>query len=427
MLDLKSIRQDPEPLRTALKNRNYDMAQLDALLAEDKHWRERKQKWEEKCSERNKLSLEISKLKKDGKKFEHIIAKSKGIDAEVKAAEEAVVEIEDKLKALVMGLPNIPDKSVPVGKDETANPVVRTRGKPSKTSKQALPHDEAGMKLGWLDFERGVKLAGHRFVVLHGLGAKLERAILNFMLDHNTGKGYKEVFPPLLVNTPTMTGTGQLPKFADELYHCEKDDLWLIPTAEVPVTNLYANEILEEYDLPKYHTAYTPCFRREAGAYGKDIKGIIRQHQFNKVELVKFCLPENSFDELEGMVRDAESILQKLEMPYRVIQLCTGDIGFASAKTYDIEVWMPSQDKYREISSCSNCLDFQSRRANIRFRRKGKLEFVHTLNGSGLAVGRTMVAILENYQDENGITIPKVLRDFMKMDRIEFEDLIKKK
>ena len=427
MLDLKSIRQDPEPLRVALKNRNYGMEQLEKLVSLDRLWREKKQKWEEKRSERNKLSLEINQLKKDGKKFDHIIAKSKEIDAEVKTAEESVSGIEAELNALVMGLPNLPDKSVPVGPDETANKVVRKNGKPSKTSKEVIPHHDLGEKLDIIDFTRGVKLAGSRFVVLKKLGAKLERAITWFMLEHNISKGYEEVFPPLLVNTQTMTGTGQLPKFAEELYHSEKDDLWLIPTAEVPVTNLYAGEILEELDLPRYHTAYTPCFRREAGAYGKDIKGILRQHQFNKVELVKFCLPENSFDELESLTRDAESILQKLELPYQVLVLSTGDMGFAAAKTYDIEVWLPSQDKYREISSCSNCTDFQARRANIRFRRKGKLEFVHTLNGSGLAVGRTMIAILENYQDENGVTIPKVLRDYMKLDRLEFEDLKKKK
>ena len=318
-----------------------------------------------------------------------------------------------------MLLPNIPDKSVPEGKDETQNPLVRKWGEPGKRSGDVLDHHELGEKSGMIDFERGVKLAQHRFCVMSGPLAKMERALVNFMLSVHTSKGYREYAPPYLVNTKTMTGTGQLPKFREELYKTQ-EDLWLIPTAEVPLTNLYAGEVLEERTLPLKLTAFTPSFRREAGAYGKDIRGLIRQHQFDKVELVKFAHPERSFEELEGMTRDAENILQLLGLPYQVIALCTGDIGFASAKTYDIEVWLPSQDRYREISSCSNCLDFQARRANIRFRGKGGLEFVHTLNGSGLAVGRTLVAILENYQEgKRTVVVPKVLRDFMGQDAIE--------
>jgi len=271
-----------------------------------------------------------------------------------------------------------------------------------------------------IDFERGSKISGHRFVFLKGLAARLERSLINFMLDLQAMNGYTELLPPFMVTTKTMTGTGQLPKFAEELYKCENEDLWLIPTAEVPVTNLFSGEILKEEQLPMSFCAYSACFRREAGSYQKDIKGIMRQHQFNKVELVKFTTPEESYSELEKLTKDAESVLKKLELPYRVIELCTGDLGFASAKTYDLEVWLPSQDKYREISSCSNCTDFQSRRANIRFRRGGKMEYVHTLNGSGIAVGRTMIAIMENFQDESGFTVPKALRDYMRCDRVEF-------
>ncbi len=318
-------------------------------------------------------------------------------------------------------LPNIPHESVPEGHDETCNPVVRTCGKPQRDSKAVLSHVDIAQQSGIIDFERGVKLAHHRFAVLKGDIAKLERAIVNFMLAVHSSRGYLEIAPPYLVNTATMTGTGQLPKFKEELYKCSEDDLWLIPTAEVPVTNLYAGEILDEKNLPIKLTAYTPCFRREAGAYGKDIKGLIRQHQFNKVELVKFAHPNNSFQELEGLTKDAERILELLGLPYRVIELCAGDLGFASAKTYDIEVWIPSQDTYREISSCSNCTDFQARRANIRFRGPKGMEHVHTLNGSGLAVGRTMIAILENFQeDKKTVLVPKVLQDFMGKDTIEF-------
>jgi len=285
-----------------------------------------------------------------------------------------------------------------------------------------LNHWDIGEMLEIIDFERASKIAGTRFALMKGLGAKLERALMNYMLDLNTSKGYKEVFPPIIVNRESMVGTGQLPKFSHELFIISDPEFYLIPTAEVPVTNIHKNEILDEEDLPIYYTAYTPCFRREAGSYGKDVRGLIRQHQFNKVELVKFVKPEDSYDELESLTRDAEDILQKLELPYRVVTLCTGDLGFAASKTYDLEVWLPAQERYREISSCSNFTDFQARRANIRFKRKGKkgTEFVHTLNGSGLAIGRTIIAILENYQQKDGsVVLPEVLRPYMGVDVIK--------
>ena len=322
------------------------------------------------------------------------------------------------MSAILLNVPNIPDKGVPAGSDESSNVEIRKCGEPQKGSKDALPNYEAAKSL--IDFERGAKLSGHRFVVLRGLASRLERALYCFMLDLQARNGYTELLPPFLVNAKTMTGTGQLPKFAEELYKCEGEDLYLIPTAEVPVTNLYAGEILDEAQLPMSFCAYTPCFRREAGSYQKDIKGILRQHQFDKVELVKITKPEDSPAALEKLTADAESVLQALNLPYRVVSLCAGDLGFSSAKTYDIEVWLPSQDRYREISSCSNCTDFKARRASIRFRRDGKTEFVHTLNGSGIAVGRTMIAIMENYQDENGFSIPAPLRDYMRCDRVEF-------
>ncbi|MBM3229735.1 serine--tRNA ligase, partial [Candidatus Parvarchaeota archaeon] len=370
-------------------------------------------------AEKNTESMKISEAKRAGKPIDAILKRTKDLSDEITNVDAKAGKLEGQMSEILMNVANMPDASVKIGKDETENQEVRKWGTPKKTSKDAKSHFEVAEK-NLIDFERGAKLAGHRFVVLKGLAARLERSLVNFMLDLQIMNGYTEVLPPFLVNTKTMTGTGQLPKFAEELYHCEADDMWLIPTAEVPVTNLFAGEILDEAQLPMKYCAYTPCFRREAGSYQKDIKGILRQHQFDKVELVKFATPEQSFAELESLTKNAESVLQKLELPYRVIELCTGDMGFASAKTYDIEVWLPSQDKYREISSCSNCTDFQSRRASIRFRRGNKLEFVHTLNGSGIAVGRTMIAIMENYQDENGFTVPKALRDYMRCDRVEF-------
>jgi len=419
MLSLKLIRENPKALETALKNRQQPTEPVQKLVELDKKWRVLKQEADKLKAEKNTESMKISEAKRAGKPIDAILKRTKDLSDEITNVDAKAGKLEGQMSEILMNVANMPDASVKIGKDETENQEVRKWGTPKKTSKDAKSHFEVAEK-NLIDFERGAKLAGHRFVVLKGLAARLERSLVNFMLDLQIMNGYTEVLPPFLVNTKTMTGTGQLPKFAEELYHCEADDMWLIPTAEVPVTNLFAGEILDEAQLPMKYCAYTPCFRREAGSYQKDIKGILRQHQFDKVELVKFATPEQSFAELESLTKNAESVLQKLELPYRVIELCTGDMGFASAKTYDIEVWLPSQDKYREISSCSNCTDFQSRRASIRFRRGNKLEFVHTLNGSGIAVGRTMIAIMENYQDENGFTVPKALRDYMRCDRVEF-------
>ncbi len=328
---------------------------------------------------------------------------------------------EEKSRDFLLNVPNIPHDSVPVGKDETENVVARTWGEPKEFDFPPLNHWDIGEMLGIIDFDRAAKIAGARFALMKGAGARLERALMNFMLDLNTSRGYTEVFPPILVNRESMTGTGQLPKFEMELFRIADPEFYLIPTAEVPVTNIHRDEILQEKDLPLYYTAYTPCFRREAGSYGKDTRGLIRQHQFNKVELVKFVKPEDSYDELEKLTGNAEDILRKLDLPYRVVALCTGDLGFSASKTYDLEVWLPGQQRYREISSCSNFEDFQARRANIRFKREGKkgTEFVHTLNGSSLAIGRTVVAILENYQQKDGsVLIPEALRPHMGIDVI---------
>jgi len=422
MLDIHLFRETPEVVKTALKNRGADelLSVVDEIIKEDQKWRKMKKDEEQLRSERNKFSIEIPKLKKAGKKADSVIKKSSELSEKIKKLTEKTDKFEEEIKEKLLIFPNLLDSSVPVGEDETKNPEIRKWGKPDKTSKDVLSHHDVGVKTGLIDFERGAKLSGHRFTVIKGPLAKLERALITFMLSVQTSKGYTELMTPHLVNTKTMTGTGQLPKFAEDLYECKDDDLWLIPTAEVPLTNYHSGEILDEKDLPIKVTAYSPCYRREAGAYGKDIKGLIRQHQFNKVELVKYAHPKNSFDELEGMTKDAEAILQLLELPYRTIELCTGDIGFAAAKTYDIEVWIPSQDTYREISSCSNCVDFQARRANIKFRDSGgELKYVHTLNGSGLAVGRCLVAIMENYQEEDVIKIPKVLQDFMGAEEIK--------
>ncbi|MDD5172089.1 MAG: serine--tRNA ligase [Candidatus ainarchaeum sp.] len=424
MIDIKLIRENPAIVEDSLHRRNYP-EDVHALLKEiielDTQWRGIKKEEEELRAERNKLSMQINDKKKKGEGAEKEIARSGDIAKRIKAIGVETATLEEQIKAQLLFLPNLPHESVPEGKDEKSNPEIRKWGEPKLGPKDVIDHHELGEKSGLIDFERGVKMAEHRFAVLSGPLAKLERAIVDFMLSVQVSRGYKEIAPPYLVSTKTMTGTGQLPKFKDELYKTQ-DDLWLIPTAEVPLTNLYSGEVLEEKNLPLKLTAYTPCFRREAGAYGKDIRGLIRQHQFNKVELVKFVHPSRSFEELESLTKDAERILQLLELPYRVIELCTGDLGFASAKTYDLEVWLPSQNCYREISSCSNCTDFQARRANIKFRSKEGLEFVHTLNGSGLAVGRTMIAILENYQeDKKAVRIPKALQDFMGEETIRFE------
>ena len=418
MIDINIIRENPDHIKNMFRNRNQDPSPVDRILALDKEWRVLKGRLDLLRAERNKLGLRISEKKKNKENVEEEMRRSKELAIMIKGIEEEVARIEKERYDLWVCIPNIPHSSVPVGKDDQDNKEVRRWGKPNKFKEDVKPHDE----LPFFDFERGVKLGGHRFTVMFSAFAKLERAIANFMLDVQTLRGYKEVWVPHLVKSEIMFGTGQLPKFGEELYHCERDGLWLIPTAEVPLTNIHAGEILEEKELPKYYTALTPCYRREAGAYGKDIKGMIRQHQFDKVELVKITTPEESWKEHELMLKDAENILQLLELPYKVMVLCTGDMGFAAAKTYDVEVWLPSQERYREISSVSNCTDFQARRANIRYRANdGKLHFVHTLNGSGLAVGRTLIAIVENYQEEDGVSVPKVLQDYMKTDFIHFE------
>ncbi|MBN1169902.1 serine--tRNA ligase [Candidatus Micrarchaeota archaeon] len=414
MLDIKLIRENPEVVEQSLRIRNYDIESIVKIRKLDEKWRQAKKEENDLRAERNKLAAAINEKKKSGQNADEEIKKSGELSARIKDISPETKTLEDKIMQEALNIPNIPHESAPIGENETFNAECRKWGEIAKGPDDVLAHHEIAEKTGLIDHGRGVKLAEHRFAVLSGDIAKLERALVNFMLSVQASRGYLEVAPPYLVNTKTMTGTGQLPKFEDQLYKCRNDDLWLIPTAEVPLTNLYSGEILEEKDLPIKLTAYTPCFRREAGEYGRDIKGLMRQHQFNKIELVKFAHPENSFRELESLTKDAERILQLLEIPYRVVELCTGDLGFGSAKTYDLELWVPSQNTYREVSSCSNFTDFQARRANIKFRSGGSLEYVHTLNGSGLAVGRTLIAILENFQeDKKTVIIPKLLRDFM--------------
>ncbi|MDD5773117.1 MAG: serine--tRNA ligase [bacterium] len=415
MLDAKFIRENLELVKKSLASRN-DATSLDRFLAVDIERRSLLKEADALKQELNRVSKEIGKLKAEGKDLSEKSAGMKEVSQKIKDLDRQITLKDEELTNILLFIPNIPDVSVPLGKCSDDNKEVRQWGAIPKFDFTPLSHVDLGEKLGIIDFERGVKLSGARFVLYKGLGARLERALINFMLDlHTKEHGYEEMLPPFLVNRASMTGTGQLPKFEQELFWCERDDLFLIPTAEVPVTNIHRDEILTEDKLPLKYTAYTPCFRREAGSYGQDTKGLIRLHQFNKVELVKFSHPENSFDELEKLTNNAEEVLKRLELPYRVIALCTGDMGFGSAKTYDIEVWVPSQNKYREISSCSNFTDFQARRANIKFRAKdGKLKYVHTLNGSGLAIGRTVVAILENYQNANGtVRIPKALQSYM--------------
>jgi|UniRef100_A0A7V4DDJ9 seryl-tRNA synthetase len=415
MLDWKWVREHREDVAEALRKRGMGTELLDTLFALDEKRRALQREADALKQRKNQLAKTIGALKREGKDPGMLLAEGEEISGRLESIDRELKEVEEEWKEKLLFLPNIPHESVPPGNGEEDNVEVRRWGEPREFTFPPRPHWEIGETLNILDFERGAKIASSRFTVLKGAGALLERALINFMLDLHTLKhGYREIFPPFLVNTKTMTGTGQLPKFFDDLYHCQ-DDLHLIPTAEVPVTNLHADEILEEDDLPIYYVAYSACFRREAGSYGKDVRGLIRQHQFNKVELVKFVHPDTSYDELEELVRDAEEVLELLGLPYRVVTLCTADLGFAAAKTYDIEVWLPSQGRYREISSCSNFEDFQARRANIRFRsHTGKLHYVHTLNGSGLAVGRTLVAILENYQQEDGtVVVPEVLRRYM--------------
>jgi seryl-tRNA synthetase len=422
MLDLELLRKNPEFVKERLRLRREDYPRLvDEALRLDEERRSILRELEALRAERNALSKEVGKLKSKGEQTAGLEGKVKEIREKIESLEAQLSKVEEQLKNVMLSIPNIPHQSVPVGKDETENVEVRSWGVRRDFDFEPKAHYEIGEALGILDFERGASLAGSRFTVMWGWGVKLERALINFMLDFHTSRGYKEVWVPHLVKPEILEGTGQLPKFEEDLYFCERDGLYLIPTAEVPLTNLFRDTILEEKDLPIYLTAYTPCYRREAGAYGKDIRGIIRQHQFDKVELVKIVHPDTSDQELERLTADAEEILKLLGLPYRVVALCTGDLGFASAKTYDIEVWFPSQNKYREISSCSNCTDFQARRMNTRFKdSEGRKRFVHTLNGSGLAVGRTLAAILENYQQKDGsVIVPEVLRDYLKADVIK--------
>ncbi len=411
MLELKFVRNNPGIVREALDKRHASSEPLDRLLEYDKAWREALQEGDALKHKRNVVSQEIAQLKKQKRDAQAKIDEMRGIADRIKAIDEQLRDYESRMEDLLLNIPNIPSVTTPVGKDDTENVVVRVCGEPTKLSFTPKNHWDIGEDLDILDFKRAVKISGEGTVVYRGMGALLERALINFMLDVHIGQGYTEVFPPVLMNERAMTGTGQLPKFKDDMYACT-DGYYLAPTAEVPVTNLYADEYMEK--LPVYLTAYTACFRREAGKHGQDTRGIIRQHQFDKVELVKFTTPETSYEEHEKLTRDAEEILRLLKLPYRVISLCTGDLGFSAAKTYDIEVWVPAQGKYREISSCSNFESYQARRANIRYRTPEGPKFVHTLNGSGLAVGRTVVAILENYQREDGsVEIPEVLRPYM--------------
>ncbi|MCX7822965.1 MAG: serine--tRNA ligase [Syntrophobacterales bacterium] len=422
MLDIKFVRDHLDKVETMLKNRQLDL-DLSTFKRLDEQRRKLLQEVEGLKYEKNKVSEEIARLKKEGKDISDFVEESRRLSQRISELDDELGKIEDEFRNILLFIPNMPHETVAVGKDDRDNPVVKLWGEKPSFDFEPKPHWDIGEHLGILDFERAAKMTGARFTLYWGLGAELERALINFMLDiHTTHHGYVEVLPPFIVNSSSLVGTGQLPKFKGDLFKLEGWDYYLVPTAEVPVTNIHAGEVLEEEELPKYYTAYTPCFRSEAGSYGKDTRGLIRQHQFNKVELVKIVKPENSYDELESLLAHAEHILQALGLHYRVVSLCTGDLGFAASKTYDIEVWLPGQNAYREISSCSNFEDFQARRADIRFRRKGKkkTEFVHTLNGSGLAVGRTVVAILENYQQEDGsVIIPEALRPYMKgRDRI---------
>ena len=416
MLDLKFIRSNLDSVKEMLKNRGDDL-DISVFESVDKERRERLTILEELRHRRNRVSEKISVMKKSGEDASQIIAEMKKVSTEIKERETELSGIMDQLNSLIMIIPNLPHESVAIGEDEKDNPVIRKWGEIREMDFEPLPHWEIGEKLNILDFACASKLAGSRFALYRGAGALLERALINFMLDiHTKEHGYTEILPPFMVNSACMTGTGNLPKFKEDLFKIEGWDLYLIPTAEVPVTNIHREEILQEEELPIYYVSYTPCFRSEAGSYGKDTRGLIRQHQFNKVELVKFCRPEDSYTELEKLTENAEEILRRLELPYRVVSLCTGDLGFSAAKTYDLEVWVPGQNLYREISSCSNFCDFQARRAGIRFKKKGVsgTELVHTLNGSGLAVGRTLLAILENYQQNDGrVVIPEALRSYM--------------
>lgn len=421
MLDIKMIRECPDKVNELLKRRNPELS-IDSVLEIDVERRKVQAQADELRAKRKNESQKIGLMKKNGENTDTVQEEVRELGDEIKALEEKERELDEKQRSLLLHIPNIPDETTPIGLSEDDNVEVYKWGEPRKFDFEYKAHWDLCEEKGLVDFERGVKLSQSRFILYRGKGAKLERAIINFFLDfHTQEQGYEEILPPFMANSATMTGTGQLPKFKEDMYKCEEEDLFLIPTAEVPVTNIYAGEILSEDDLPKYMTAYTPCFRRESGSAGKDTRGLIRVHQFNKVELVKLCTPQTSKDEHEKLTEDAEKMLQLLELPYRREALSTGDIGFSANKCWDLEVWMPSYNTYKEISSCSNYGDYQARRANIRYRDKetGKTQFVHTINGSGLAVGRTFAAIVENYQQADGtIIIPEVLRKYTGFDKI---------
>ena len=415
MLDIKQIRNNPEQVNNLLKRRNPELS-IDEIIKIDEERRSVQKQADDLRMERKNISGQIGQMKKEGKDTSKIQAETRKLGDKIKDLEEEEKRLNDHQRDILLNIPNIPQEDVPVGPDETHNKEVKKVGSIPQFNFEPKNHWDIGLELGILDFERGVKISESRFVIYKGAAARLERALINFFLDINTKEGYVEYLPPFLVNSNTMTGTGQLPKFSEEMYKCANDDLYLIPTAEVPLTNIHSDEILKESELPMYLTAYTPCFRREAGSAGKDTRGLIRVHQFNKVELVKLCTPETSTEEHKKLTDNAEHLLQLLGLPYRVIELCTGDLGFGASKCYDIEVWMPGNNVYREISSCSNFTDFQARRANLKYRPgdAGKPEFLHTINGSALAVGRTTAAILENYQQSDGsVKIPEVLWPYL--------------
>lgn len=423
MLDIKRIREDFDGVKKAVESRGKGDFGIDKVREYDVERRKLLAEVEQMKNQQSTSSRQIPVLKKEGKDTTELMAEMKQLSEKIKVLDGQVSEVEAKLRDALLNIPNTPYKDVQEGADDSDNVELRKWGEPRTFDFDEKAHWDIGTDLDILDFERATKIAGTRFTVYKGLGARLERAVINFMLNlHTEEHGFTEILPPFMVNRDAMIGTGQLPKFEDDMFHVPAKDFFLIPTAEVPVTNLRMNEIIDEAELPIYYTAYTPCFRKEAGSAGRDTRGLIRQHQFNKIEMVKFVKPETSYDELETLTAAAEDVLQKLEIPYRVVRLSTGDLGFSSAMTYDIEVWMPSYGRYVEISSCSNFENFQARRGNIRFRpaEKGKPEFVHTLNGSGLAVGRTVAAILENYQQADGsVVIPEALRGFMGVDKIE--------
>lgn len=415
MLDIKMIRQNTDEIKERLATRGVKAEKIDALLEKDKRRRELLVETEGLKQKRNEVSAEIANAKRNKQDATDAIKEMREVGAKIKSLDEELEEVEATVKDMASRLPNLPNPTIPVGPDESANVELRKVGTPREFDFEPKAHWDIGEDLGILDFDRGAKVSGARFVYYKGLGARLERAVYNFMLDEHAKEGYTEMLPPYIVNAQTMYGTGQFPKFKEDVYQVNGEDMTLIPTAEVPLTNYYRDEVIPMEKLPVYFTALTPCFRSEAGSAGRDTRGLIRMHQFNKVEMVKFSKPENSYDELEKMTQNAGNIMEKLGLPYHVITLSTGDMGFSAAMTHDLEVWMPAQNKYREISSCSNCEDFQARRAHVQYRdENGKLNFVHTLNGSGLAVGRTVAAILENYQNEDGsVTVPEALRPYL--------------